>query len=579
MSSTALTANTDPAPRAVASLTGGMVAAIVPQTFDDVYRFAQVVAQSGLCPYGMDTPQKVTVAILTGLEIGVKPMQAVQGIAVIGGRPCVWGDLALGVVRGSGELEWIKEFYEGDLDSVDWTATKPDGAALKVKAVCVVKRKGEPETRNEFSIGDAVVAKLWGKRGNNGKDTPWITNPKRMLKMRARGFGLRDQFTDVMKGLYIAEELIGTDVDQPERSGPAAPPPPPAQPERPALAPQPPANANTGPAAPPAEEVEDAEIVEEPSPAVEGASEQHPPMAQEDAFDVEAWLDEARERFQEARTEADVDDVFDMFEATSNDLPTIEAQKFEDMHVAALTRVRAQGQPEQAEVTGEPGPAPGVRYFIHPESGSYFTTTDGSDGKNDPLVEECSAEEYEAFKERFDSVTAAPQGEEQDDDEDDSIDDSDFPGNDAIAAAPPPPKKTDGELYVERIRNALADPIRTFASVATLWNSTKEERAALKAKGEITKEQSKELETAIKARKAADAAPADKGPAAPPPESEVEAMDRTFRADLEACKTTEDVAALVANTMVARNKFSDTPQHKAWTEAVKQRRKQLAGVA
>ncbi len=44
----------------------------------------------------------------------------------------------------------------------------------------------------EFSVGDAVVAKLWGKRGYNGKDTPWITNPKRMLKMRARGFGLRD---------------------------------------------------------------------------------------------------------------------------------------------------------------------------------------------------------------------------------------------------------------------------------------------------------------------------------------------------------------------------------------------------
>ncbi|OAS26325.1 hypothetical protein A5481_06315 [Methylobacterium platani] len=217
-------ATTSGAHPAVAALGTGAVMAIVPQTFDEVFRFSQVLSRSGLCPHGMDTADKVTVAILTGLEIGVKPMQAVQGIAVIGGRPCIWGDLALGIVRGSGALEYIRESFEGDEGACDWTSAKPDGAMLAFKAVCRVKRVGQPEIVTEFSVGDAVVAKLWGKRGYNGKDTPWITNPKRMLKMRARGFGLRDGFADVLKGLYIAEELVGTEVDTPMDPAPALPP-------------------------------------------------------------------------------------------------------------------------------------------------------------------------------------------------------------------------------------------------------------------------------------------------------------------------------------------------------------------
>lgn len=247
--STALT-SVEPAHPRVAALSAGAVAAIVPQTFDDVFRFSQVLSRSGLCPYGMDTPEKVSVAILTGLEVGVKPMQAVQGIAVIGGRPCIWGDLALALVRSSPVFEYIKETYEGTPPK-NWA--KPEGDELRFKAICVVKRKGEPEAEpQEFSIADAIQAELWMKRGSRGP-TPWVTNPKRMLKMRSRGFSLRDNFTDVLKGMPIAEELIGNDAEDAEFND-APPPPPPAA----TIAP---------PAPPPAEaaktEIEDATILSE----------------------------------------------------------------------------------------------------------------------------------------------------------------------------------------------------------------------------------------------------------------------------------------------------------------------------
>jgi hypothetical protein len=597
MTDTALT--TIAAPKQVASLMGGTVSAIVPQTFEDVYRIAQVVSQSGLCPHGMDTPQKVTVAILTGLEIGVKPMQAIQGIAVIGGRPCVWGDLALGVVRGSGELEWIREEFIGDEDAVDWTAAKPDGDALKFKARCTVKRKGQPETVNEFSIADAVLAKLWGKRGYNGKDTPWITNPKRMLKMRARGFSLRDQFTDVLKGLYIAEELIGVDMEDrtPQVTGPAAPIP---------------QAAVAGPSAPqPAEspkpEPEEAELVETPSPAAgeaqpapapspepeKPAEVEHPAHAQEEPFDVEAWLEEAQGLYHAAKTLSDVDDVHAIFEDTASDLPSIERQRYEDMHGAAIERIedaaRQAAEAQQDAVnTGEYR----VRYFIHPESGAAWMTHDGSavspdSPVTDGLVEEVDAKQFETFTATMEARGALKGdfSEAQDDDVTLEADD-----DEQVEASGP----SAGEIYVAKIRAMIADPALTFPVVGKFWNDTKADRSEMMANGLISKETRNELLAELDTRKKAEApapqedgpgAPPSEAPAAPPPPANDQAgedamtkLDRKFRADLEACTDKVAVAALSAETLVARNKFSGTPQHKVWQDLISAKRKSFAGV-
>jgi hypothetical protein len=53
-----------------------------------------------------------------------------------------------------------------------------------------------------------------------------------MLKMRARGFALRDGFSDVLRGLGIAEEVQDTpmrDVTPPQPPRPPAPPAPPSE--------------------------------------------------------------------------------------------------------------------------------------------------------------------------------------------------------------------------------------------------------------------------------------------------------------------------------------------------------------
>lgn len=177
-----------------------MMTSIVPHNLDEAYRLAKAVAMSGLSPKDMKQPEQILVAILHGLEVGLKPMQAIQKIAVINGRPTIWGDAALGLVRASGLLEGIAEIIEGEGDARC--------------AYCTVKRRGDLQNiLAKFSVEDAKVAKLWQKRGSSGQDTPWITHPERMLKMRARGFALRDAFPDVLGGMYLAEELQGEAID------------------------------------------------------------------------------------------------------------------------------------------------------------------------------------------------------------------------------------------------------------------------------------------------------------------------------------------------------------------------------
>lgn len=155
-------------------------------TLAELWRFAECVIQSKMFPQ-VATPQQALIAIEMGAELGIPPLQALQNIAVINGRACMWGDIMLGLVMSSSLLAGIEERIEGDGDNMI--------------AHCTVRRRGfEAPTTRGFSVRDATQAGLWGKKDN------WVKYPKRMLQMRARGFALRDLFPDVLKGLVTREE-------------------------------------------------------------------------------------------------------------------------------------------------------------------------------------------------------------------------------------------------------------------------------------------------------------------------------------------------------------------------------------
>jgi len=178
-----------------ALVAGNSPRAIVPTDFDGAWRIGNAVCEAGMAPRGLETPAKCTIAILQGLEVGLPPMQALQSISVINNRPSLWGDGALGLIQASGQLDDQDEHFEGQPGTDNF------------KAVCVLKRKGkERPYRGEFTVAQSKTAGLWTKRGRNGEPTPWQTYPDRMLKMRARAFAMRDGFSDILKGLGVAEE-------------------------------------------------------------------------------------------------------------------------------------------------------------------------------------------------------------------------------------------------------------------------------------------------------------------------------------------------------------------------------------
>ena len=160
------------------------------QSVTDAMKFSETVANSDFAPKDFrGKPASCMLAIQCGAEIGLAPLQSLQSIAVVNGRPSVYGDAALAVCKASNVCEYVIESIEGDGE--------------QMVATCTAQRRGYPQpTVVKFSVSDAKKASLWGKSG------PWSQYPRRMLQMRARGFALRDAFPDVLKGLVTAEEAF-----------------------------------------------------------------------------------------------------------------------------------------------------------------------------------------------------------------------------------------------------------------------------------------------------------------------------------------------------------------------------------
>lgn len=176
-----------------------------PTNYQELSHFAEILTHSDMVPKshldneGRVKKGNIMACVMMGASLGVPPMQAIQNICVINGMPSVWGDLALALVKTHRDcIDVIEERIENG-----WR--------------CTVKRRGKSDVVREFTMADAKKAHLDTKKG------PWQEYPNRMLQMRARGFAIRDQFPDALRGLHIAEEVIevNAEVEEPDES-PAA---------------------------------------------------------------------------------------------------------------------------------------------------------------------------------------------------------------------------------------------------------------------------------------------------------------------------------------------------------------------
>lgn len=183
---------TDAAAKSAKELAGtrmpqGPIARLEAKSFSELTTLANFLATSNLVPKDMQgKPANVMLVLMFGNEIGITPVQALQSVFVVNGRPTLFGDAVMGLVLNS-------SVYEDSKDSFD---------EQTMTATFSAKRKGKDWVVRTFSQADAVKAELWKKEG------PWQQYPKRMLFHRARSWALRDSFADVLKGFRYYEEEI-----------------------------------------------------------------------------------------------------------------------------------------------------------------------------------------------------------------------------------------------------------------------------------------------------------------------------------------------------------------------------------
>lgn len=157
-----------------------------PRNLTELLSWAKLVESATLAPKGMNQAA-IVIAVQMGAELGITPTQALQNIAVINGRPSIWGDLGKALFMRDAK---VRAFDERPADK-----TEAAGGGW-----CRIEMEDGKVTEVNFTIDMAKKAKLWTKQG------PWQEYPGRMLQMRARWWAMRDADPRVFKGLAGREE-------------------------------------------------------------------------------------------------------------------------------------------------------------------------------------------------------------------------------------------------------------------------------------------------------------------------------------------------------------------------------------
>lgn len=163
-------------------------------SWNDMQRMAKAFSMSALIPSHLKGKfEDVLVLMQQGRELDIGPVQALNGINVIQGKPSVSPELQLALIRERAPEAFIK--------------IEADDAKLEVRVTMAPSRARMDE--GFTSTWDMKRAKLMGL---DAKDN-YKKQPLTMLKWRAVGEAARTVFPHITKGLYNsveAEDFRGT---------------------------------------------------------------------------------------------------------------------------------------------------------------------------------------------------------------------------------------------------------------------------------------------------------------------------------------------------------------------------------
>lgn len=175
------------------------ITVITPKSLDEARSLAGIISKSSLLPDAFRGKEPETLmAIMTGAELGLAPMQSLRAIDVIKGKPTLKAEAMTALVRAR-------------RDVCEYLVLRETSAT---KCTFETKRVGDPcATTMSFSVEDARAAGLLSN--DNYKRFPAA-----MLRARAGSAICKAVYSDLILGLYDPDEIEHRDVAAPRASPP-----------------------------------------------------------------------------------------------------------------------------------------------------------------------------------------------------------------------------------------------------------------------------------------------------------------------------------------------------------------------
>lgn len=174
------------------TLTSRAALTLVPRTIEEAMSLARVMAVADVIPAPLrNRPSNILAILLTGMELGFTPMQAMRAMHIVQGRVVLTAEAMVALVRRSSQCVYFRCVETND----------------KIATYETLRRGYPAPTRMSFSVEDAERAGLLGKDN-------WRLYRAAMLRARAASALCRSEYSDVLLGVYGQDEISVEVVDQ-----------------------------------------------------------------------------------------------------------------------------------------------------------------------------------------------------------------------------------------------------------------------------------------------------------------------------------------------------------------------------
>lgn len=169
-------------------------------TFGEIVSMGDTLVKTGFMPEHIKTGGQAAAIIMTGQELGMKPMRAIRSLQLVKGKVVENADSQLARFKSDGGRAKFLQLNE------------------RVAELYLVHPNGDEHTET-FTIEDAEHAGLL-KPSRNGEPSMYVKFPKPMLRSRAITNGLKSIGWEGGTGTYDPDEAIAFNPPAPSVNGP-----------------------------------------------------------------------------------------------------------------------------------------------------------------------------------------------------------------------------------------------------------------------------------------------------------------------------------------------------------------------